>query len=87
MKTPAIIASLTVASAIAFAAGQQSSGKRSSAMPSGAQAHSVQEEMPQARMAQAATGCPPPIAADLNTDGQVDGADLTILLASWGPIP
>jgi hypothetical protein len=48
MKTPAIIASLTVAGSIAFAAGQQSGGKQSPPMPSGAQAHSMQEEMPQA---------------------------------------
>ena len=47
MKTPAIIASLTVAGSIAFAAGQQSGGKQSPPMPSGAQAHSMQEEMPQ----------------------------------------
>ncbi len=26
----------------------------------------------------------PPCAADLNGDGQVDGADLAILLANWG---
>jgi hypothetical protein len=53
MKTPAIIASLTVAGSVAFAAGQQSGGKQSPPMPSRAQAHSMQEEMPQARMAQA----------------------------------
>lgn len=59
MKTPAIIASLTVAGSIAFAAGQQSGGKQSPAMPSGAQAHSMQEEMPQARTNQSvsAQGC------------------------------
>lgn len=64
MKTPAIIASLTVAGSIAFAAGQQSGGKQSPAMPSGAQAHSMQEEMPEARMAQSSGGqsgnCEPP---------------------------
>lgn len=49
MKTPAIIASLTVAGSIAFAAGQQSGSKQSPLMPSGAQTHSMQEEMPQAR--------------------------------------
>ena len=47
MKTPAIIASLTVAGSIAFAAGQQSGGRQSSVMPRGAEAHSMQEEMPQ----------------------------------------
>ena len=57
MKTPAIIASLTVAGSIAFAAGQQSGGKPSPPMPSGAPAHFMQEEMPEARMAQAAGGC------------------------------
>lgn len=57
MKTPAIIASLTVAGSIAFAAGHQSGGKQSPPMPSGAQVHSMQEEMPQARRAQTATGC------------------------------
>jgi hypothetical protein len=56
MKTPAIIASLTVAGSIAFAAGQQSGGRQSPPMPSGAQAHSMQEEMSEARMAQL-TGC------------------------------
>ena len=59
MKTPAIIASLTVAGSIAFAAGQQSSGRQSPLMPSGAQTHSMQEEMPQARMAQMGGGCAP----------------------------
>jgi hypothetical protein len=59
MKTPAIIASLTVAGSIAFAAGQQNGGKQSLTLPSGAQAHSMQEEMPQARMAQMAGGCAP----------------------------
>jgi hypothetical protein len=56
MKTPAIVASLTVAGSIAFAAGQQSSGKQSSAMPGGAKAQSMQEEMPQAKM-QMTGGC------------------------------
>jgi len=50
MKTPAIIASLTVVGSIAFAAGSQGvAGKQSPLMPSGSQAHSMQEEMPQAR--------------------------------------
>jgi hypothetical protein len=29
----------------------------------------------------------PPVAADLNRDGQVDGADLGMLLFAWGPNP
>jgi len=29
----------------------------------------------------------PPIAADLNRDGKVDGADLGMLLVAWGPNP
>ena len=29
----------------------------------------------------------PPIAADLNRDGKVDGADLGMLLVAWGPTP
>jgi hypothetical protein len=29
----------------------------------------------------------PPVAADLNQDGQVDGADLGLLLVAWGPNP
>jgi hypothetical protein len=29
----------------------------------------------------------PPLAADLNQDGQVDGADLGLLLVAWGPNP
>jgi hypothetical protein len=29
----------------------------------------------------------PPIAADINRDGRVDGADLGLVLASWGPNP
>ncbi len=57
MKTPAIIASLTVAGSIAFAAGQQSGGKQSPPMPSGAQAHSMQEEMPQTRFREAMSVC------------------------------
>ena len=56
MKTPAIVASLTVAGSIAFAAGQQSSDKQSSAMSGGAKAQSMQEEMLQARM-QMIVGC------------------------------
>jgi hypothetical protein len=59
MKTPAIIASLTVIGSIAYAAGSQGvAGKQSPPMPSGSQMHSMQEEMPQARTAQAATDCP-----------------------------
>jgi len=59
MKTPAIIASLTVIGSIAYAAGSQGvAGKQSPPMPSGSQMHSMQEEMPQARMAQMATACP-----------------------------
>jgi hypothetical protein len=27
---------------------------------------------------------PPPLAADLNRDGNVDGVDLGLLLAAWG---
>lgn len=50
MKTPAIIASLTVVGSIAYAAGSQGvAGKQSPLMPGGSQAHSMQEEMPQAR--------------------------------------
>ena len=57
MKTPAIIASLTVVGSIAYAAGSQGvAGKQPPLMPSGSQAHSMQEEMPQARM-QMAGGC------------------------------
>jgi hypothetical protein len=57
MKTPAIIASLTVVGSIAYAAGSQgTAGKQPPLMPSGSQAHSMQEEMPQARM-QMAGGC------------------------------
>jgi hypothetical protein len=59
MKTPAVIASLTVAGSLAFAAGQQTTGKHPPVLVPGAQAHSMQEEMPQARMAQAAGGCAP----------------------------
>jgi hypothetical protein len=60
MKTPAIIASLTVVGSIAYAAGSQGvSGKQSPVMPRGSQAHSMQEEMPQMRM----------------TDGCTQGAD------------
>ena len=44
MKTPAIIASLTVAGSIAFAAGQQSVSRQSVAVANGMQAHSLQEE-------------------------------------------
>lgn len=48
MKTPAIIASLTVVGSIAYAAGSQGvAGKQPPLMPSGSQAHSMQEEMPQ----------------------------------------
>jgi hypothetical protein len=58
MKTPAIVASLTVVCSIAYAAGSQGvSGKQSPVMPSESQAHSTQEEMPQTRMAQMAGGC------------------------------
>jgi hypothetical protein len=59
MKTPAIIASLTVVGSIAYATGSQgTAGKQPPVMPSGSQAHSMQEEMPQARM-QMAEGCAP----------------------------
>jgi hypothetical protein len=48
MKTPAIIASLTVVGSLAYAAGSQGTAdKPSSVMPSGTQAHSMHEEMPQ----------------------------------------
>jgi hypothetical protein len=48
MKTPAIIASLTVVGSIAYAAGSQgTAGKQPPVMPSGSQAHSMQEETPQ----------------------------------------
>jgi hypothetical protein len=57
MKTSAIIASLTVAGSIAFAAGQRSDGRQSPLMPSGAQGHSMQDEMPDSRMAQMGSGC------------------------------
>jgi hypothetical protein len=50
MKTPAIIASLTVAGSIAFGAGQQSGGKQPPSTPSEAQVHSMQEELPQAQL-------------------------------------
>jgi hypothetical protein len=57
MKTPAIIASITVVGSIAYAAGSQgTAGKQSPAMPSGTHTHSMQEEMPQARM-QVKGGC------------------------------
>jgi hypothetical protein len=57
MKTPAIIASLTVVGSIAYAAGSQGvAGKQPPLMPSGSKAHSIQEAMPQARM-QMAGGC------------------------------
>ena len=59
MKTPAVIASLTVAGSLAFAAGQQTTVKHPPVLVPGAQAHSMQEEMPQARMAQAVGGCAP----------------------------
>jgi len=53
MKTPAIIASLTVVGSLAFAAGSQgTAGKQSSLMPSGPLALSMQEEVPQAQMAE-----------------------------------
>lgn len=59
MKTPAIIASLTVAGSIAFAAGQQSGGKQSLPMLSGAQAHSMQEQEPLSGIVQGAQAdCP-----------------------------
>jgi hypothetical protein len=29
----------------------------------------------------------PPLAADINRDGRVDGADLGMLLIAWGPTP
>jgi hypothetical protein len=29
----------------------------------------------------------PPVAADINRDGRVDGADLGKLLLAWGPVP
>lgn len=57
MKTPAIIASLTVVGSIAYAAGSQGvPGKQPPTMPTGSQAHSKQEEMRQTRM-QMAAGC------------------------------
>ena len=56
MKTPAIIASLTVVGSIAYAAGQGGAGKQPPMMPSGSQAHSMQEEMPQTR-SQMTGGC------------------------------
>ena len=57
MKTPAIIASLTVVGSIAYATGSQGvAGKQTPLMHSGSQAHSMQEEMPQLRM-QMAGGC------------------------------
>jgi hypothetical protein len=47
MKTPAIIASLTVVGSLAYAAGSQgTAGKQPPVMPSGTQAHSMQEEVP-----------------------------------------
>jgi hypothetical protein len=61
MKTPAIIASLTVVGSIAYAAGSQGvAGKQPPMMPSGAQAHSMQEEMlPSVQMLQGSgTDCP-----------------------------
>jgi hypothetical protein len=61
MKTPAIIASLTIVGSIAYAAGQGVAGKQSPAMPRGTRAHSMQQEMP--AMAGIAKGaeadCPP----------------------------
>jgi len=51
MKSPAIIASLTVVGSIAYAAGSQGvAGKHPPMMPSGSTAHSMQEAMPQERM-------------------------------------
>jgi hypothetical protein len=71
MKTPAIIASLTVVGSIAYAAGSQGVvGKQSPGMPSGSQAHSMQEEMPQARMQQS-PGCPEAQGQPLAWFGQV----------------
>ena len=59
MKTPAIIATATIAGSIAFAAGQQSGGKQSPPMPSGAQAHSMQEQEPLSGIMQGAQAdCP-----------------------------
>lgn len=59
MKTPAIIASLTIVGSIAYAAGQGVAGKQASAMPSGAQAHSMQEQEPPSGIMQGArTDCP-----------------------------
>jgi hypothetical protein len=60
MKTPAIIASLTVVGSLAYATGSQgTAGKQSPVMPSGTQAHSMQEEAPQGRMLQGSdTDCP-----------------------------
>jgi hypothetical protein len=60
MKTPAIIASLTVVGSLAYAAGSQgTAGKQPPVMPSGSQAHSMQEEVPQARILQdSAPDCP-----------------------------
>lgn len=57
MKTPAIIASLTVVGSIAYAAGSQGvAGKQPPMMPSGSQMHSMQEGMPQTRT-QMTGGC------------------------------
>lgn len=33
------------------------------------------------------TECPPPCPGDVNGDGMVDGADLSIILGTWGPCP
>ncbi len=62
MKTPAVIATLTVAGSLAFAAGQQSGGKQSVIVPSGALAHSMLAQMPQAQL-MAQPDCPPTLTA------------------------
>jgi hypothetical protein len=56
MRTPAIIASLTVAGSLAYAAGSQGvAGKQPPEMPSGSQAHSMQESVP--LIGEIQTGC------------------------------
>ena len=71
MKTPAIIASLTVVGSIAYAAGSQGvSGKQSPVMPSESGMNSMEEGMAQARMQQS-PGCPPAQGQPLAWFGQV----------------
>jgi hypothetical protein len=60
MKTPAIVASLTVVGSLAYAAGSQgNAGKQSPLMPSGSLAHSMQEDMTQGRMQMSMADCTP----------------------------